>query len=875
MLLDYVIIPCVRWHRFPLLSIAHRIKSILFFFSYSTIRLIINFASMSSTPKKEPDLTPKKSQPPKNSLGGGKGFSEEGFSQGDFSAKHILNRRPNTEGSSVASNVISSSSLQRLPSSGSGSVAVGSVLGSSPLTLSGGFHGLDPTKNKIDVPKSKQSRRQSVLSDMISTSHAARNDHSEQQLQTGQQSEQKEEDGSRSSFSVSSPARDIRHPDVLKTVEKHLANDSEIDSSLQLQGGDVTRGIYQWVTGESSQKDNPPLKRANSFNDFSSVHGDEVGKADADHDRESVFDEDDISIDDIKVPGGMRRSFLLQKHRDQQLSGLNKTAHQPKQLTKPNFFTNNFIEFLALYGHFAGEDLEEDEDEDLDSGSESVAVSDSEGEFSEADNNLLYDEESLLLAPSTSNYARSRIGSIRTPTYGSFSSNVGSSSIHQQLMKSQIPKLKKRGQHKHKTQSKIRSKKQTTTVKAVLLLLKAFIGTGVLFLPKSFSNGGLLFSSGMLLIFSCISIVCFIELIQVGKLTQIASYGDIGGFLYGRTMKASILTSIILSQIGFASAYIVFVAENARVLCDSWLNLGDYSIEVFIFLQLIVFIPLSLTRDINKLSFTALIADLFILAGLILVYYYSTYHLVVNGISKNVRLYNESEWPLFIGVAVFTYEGIGLLIPINESMAKPEKFNKSLVGVMAVITVVFISIGSIAYMSFGSDVNTVILLNFPQNNKVFSVQLLYAIAIMLSTPLQLFPAIKIIENFVFKKRKHSDSIESKTNRNTVQTDSENVFSGKNNTRIKWSKNLLRLLIVVGASIISYAGSSDLDKFVALIGSFTCIPLIYVYPPLLHIKGNLELGTLSKTNMITDMAICALGATLMLYTGFQGIKSWIG
>ncbi|ANZ74817.1 BA75_00312T0 [Komagataella pastoris] len=831
---------------------------------------------MSSSPKKEPDSTPKKSQQPRNSLGGGKGFSEESFSHGDLSAKQILNRHPNTEGgSSVASNVICSSSLQRLPSSGSGSVAVGSVLGSSPLTLSGGFHGLDPTKNKIDVPRSKQSRRQSVLSDMISTSHAARNDNSSPQLQPAQRSEQKEDDVSRSTPSVASPARDIRHPDVLKTVEKHLANENEIDSSLHLQGGDVTRGIYQWVNGESSQKDNAPLKRASSFNDFS-VHGEEAGRADADQDRESVFDEDDISIDDIKVPGGMRRSFLLQKHRDRQLSGLHKTTHQPKHLTKPNFFTNNFIEFLALYGHFAGEDLEEDEDEDLDSGSESVAVSDSEGEFSEADNNLFNDEESLLLAPSTSNYARSRIESIRTPTYGSFSSNVGSSSIHHQLMKSQIPKLRKRGgQHKHKTLSKLRSKKQTTTVKAVLLLLKAFIGTGVLFLPKSFSNGGLLFSSGMLLIFSCISIVCFIELIQVGKLTQIASYGDIGGYLYGRTMKASILTSIILSQIGFASAYIVFVAENARVLCDSWLNLGEYSIEVFIFLQLIVFVPLSLTRDINKLSFTALVADLFILAGLILVYYYSTYHLVVNGISKNVSLYNESEWPLFIGVAVFTYEGIGLLIPINESMAKPEKFNKSLVGVMAVITVVFISIGSIAYMSFGSDVNTVILLNFPQNNKVFSVQLLYAIAIMLSTPLQLFPAIKIIENFAFKKRKHLDSIESKNNRNTVQAESENVFSGKHNTRIKWSKNLLRVVIVIGASIISYAGSSDLDKFVALIGSFTCIPLIYVYPPLLHIKGNLELGTLSKTNMITDMVICALGATLMLYTGFQGIKSWIG
>jgi proton-coupled amino acid transporter len=76
------------------------------------------------------------------------------------------------------------------------------------------------------------------------------------------------------------------------------------------------------------------------------------------------------------------------------------------------------------------------------------------------------------------------------------------------------------------------------------------------------------------------------------------------------------------------------------------------------------------------------------------------------------------------------------------------------------------------------------------------VQFLYSLAILLSVPLQLFPAVRIMENGIFTKR-----------------------SGKADTRIKWLKNLFRCAIVVLCAAISWAGAKDLDKFVAFIGSF--------------------------------------------------------
>ena len=63
------------------------------------------------------------------------------------------------------------------------------------------------------------------------------------------------------------------------------------------------------------------------------------------------------------------------------------------------------------------------------------------------------------------------------------------------------------------------------------------------------------------------------------------------------------------------------------------------------------------------------------------------------------------------------------------------------------------------------------------------------------------------------------------------------------------------------TVVSILGSSNLDRFVALIGSFACVPLVYIYPPLLHYKGVAQ-TKLVKTG---DMALMILGVVGMVYT----------
>jgi proton-coupled amino acid transporter len=68
-------------------------------------------------------------------------------------------------------------------------------------------------------------------------------------------------------------------------------------------------------------------------------------------------------------------------------------------------------------------------------------------------------------------------------------------------------------------------------------------------------------------------------------------------------------------------------------------------------------------------------------------------------------------------------------------------------------------------------------------------------------------------------------------------------------------------------MISWAGAADLDKFVAFIGSFACVPLCYVYPALLHYKACAH----TRKKKLADIAMIVFGLAAAAYTTTQTIR----
>lgn len=85
--------------------------------------------------------------------------------------------------------------------------------------------------------------------------------------------------------------------------------------------------------------------------------------------------------------------------------------------------------------------------------------------------------------------------------------------------------------------------------------------------------------------------------------------------------------------------------------------------------------------------------------------------------SSPLSMHNHAKTVVHDKRANYVLRGIGLIIPIQESMKKPQKFPAVLGGVMILITIIFTSMGALSYMAFGSSTKTVVLLNLPQNSK--------------------------------------------------------------------------------------------------------------------------------------------------------------
>lgn len=74
----------------------------------------------------------------------------------------------------------------------------------------------------------------------------------------------------------------------------------------------------------------------------------------------------------------------------------------------------------------------------------------------------------------------------------------------------------------------------------------------------------------------------------------------------------------------------------------------DLSVSFFILIQLVIFLPLALVRNLAKLSTTALIADAFILLGLLYIFGSEFSFINDRGIAQ-IQMFNPRDFPLFIG----------------------------------------------------------------------------------------------------------------------------------------------------------------------------------------------------------------------------------
>ncbi|KAL4167355.1 hypothetical protein KRP22_012841 [Phytophthora ramorum] len=366
-----------------------------------------------------------------------------------------------------------------------------------------------------------------------------------------------------------------------------------------------------------------------------------------------------------------------------------------------------------------------------------------------------------------------------------------------------------------------------TVGKTVFTILKSFIGSGILFLPKGFQNGGMRFSLTALCCSSILSTFCMLRLTECSNVllrergrTNV-SYGLVGEKAFGKVGRVAVNISLVLSQIGFCCSYLIFVEKNIGEVILAAFNIQSTTASsslTLIMLQILLYTPLSWVRRIEYFALTNLFADLLILFGIVYIISYTVQTLDNAPVGSATWVnFNSTSWDMMLGTAVYCFEGIGLVLPIYDAMDDDIKHK---------------------------DTQSVVTLNLPSaqiSPATMSVQITYSLALVFTYPLMLYPVVKILEGYLFPHHHQKGYW-------------------------RWEKNGFRFGLVCLTAAIAYYGKEELDNFVALIGGFCSVPLAFIYPCLFH-------SQLVNEGRILNNIVIGVGMFTMFFATYQAVSTW--
>lgn len=81
---------------------------------------------------------------------------------------------------------------------------------------------------------------------------------------------------------------------------------------------------------------------------------------------------------------------------------------------------------------------------------------------------------------------------------------------------------------------------------------------------------------------------------------------------------------------------------------------------------------------------------------------YSGIKLYNDGLGPDIEAINHEKMFSTIGFAIYTFEGIGIMMPIMQACDCPERFDKIYFNSIMIITVMFLAYGSIMYLAYGN-----------------------------------------------------------------------------------------------------------------------------------------------------------------------------
>lgn len=307
-------------------------------------------------------------------------------------------------------------------------------------------------------------------------------------------------------------------------------------------------------------------------------------------------------------------------------------------------------------------------------------------------------------------------------------------------------------------------------------------------------------------------------------------YGDVGRAALGNPGFWVVQIAIVVSQIGICCAYLIFITHNVG-------NILGVSANEILFAALFPVAFLANIRDLSGLAMFSLIANTTTIFAYFVVFFFDFSKVEEAGLHGSAI--NLEGVPFFLGVAVYCYEGAGMIIALENSFppAHRKKFPQIFRTALLLITTIYISFGVSGYVSFGSDTNRMITLNLPAGIVPNIIKSCLSFSLLFTYPVMMFPVSALIEKFMAMKMSSGDAP---------------LTELTHATRI----TVRCTLVLISASVVVVI--PDFAAIMGLIGSTCCMPLALILPGIIHLKVFKSKN--SVVDVIMNYLIVGLGVT---------------
>lgn len=192
---------------------------------------------------------------------------------------------------------------------------------------------------------------------------------------------------------------------------------------------------------------------------------------------------------------------------------------------------------------------------------------------------------------------------------------------------------------------------------------------------------------------------------------------------------------------------------------------------------------------------------------------------------------------------IFSFEGTALMIPMEFAMIHQERFPQIMTFAMSNVGVIFIFFSMYCLVGLGGDISSGSISASLEGRVavgfVTSSNLVLAVAVLATYPLQFYPAIEIFERYLEPFTKCE----------------------------RWKLDLLRLTISCACGVLALI-VPNVSDLVNLVGSIGCPMLGLIIPPVLHMRARRP----RLLVLMMDLLCIALGLFAMIFGTYSSMRN---